>query len=53
MRFNVNVHGPGKYDLKIIMVDPTIVVQKTVLSDSPLPDSYFGPPSTPRNPPAH
>ncbi|MFS2016031.1 glycosyl hydrolase 115 family protein [Massilia sp. CT11-108] len=53
MRFTVKVHGPGKYDLKIIMVDPTIVVQKIVLSDSPLPDSYFGPPSTPRNPPAH
>ena len=53
MRFTVKVPGPGKYDLKIIMVDPTIVVQKIVLYDSALPDSYFGLPSKPRNPPAH
>jgi hypothetical protein len=28
------------------MVDPTVVVQKIVLHDQPLPTSYFGPPET-------
>jgi hypothetical protein len=53
MHFQVKINAPGKYDLKIIMVDPTVVVQKIVLSDSPLPDTYFGPPSRPRNPAEH
>lgn len=45
MRFKVKIEAPGKYELRVIMVDPTIVLQKIVLSDSPLPDTYFGPPS--------
>lgn len=51
MHFTVNVGSPGQRTLKIIMVDPTIVVQKIVLHDSALPNTYFGPPSKPRNPP--
>ncbi|KQQ40067.1 hypothetical protein ASF61_04510 [Duganella sp. Leaf126] len=50
MRFKVRIEAPGQYDLKVIMVDPSLVVQKIVLHDSPLPDTYFGPPSQPRNP---
>jgi len=35
----------GPHTLKITMVDPGIVVQKIILSDRPLPESYFGPPA--------
>jgi hypothetical protein len=48
MRFTQTVSAPGKHTLKIAMVDPTIVVQSVIIHDSPLPESYFGPPpSTP------
>ncbi|MGV7206317.1 glycosyl hydrolase 115 family protein [Oxalobacteraceae bacterium A2-2] len=50
MRFQVTLDKPGKQVLKIYMVDPTIVLQKLTVYDSPLPDSYFGPPPRPRNP---
>jgi hypothetical protein len=34
--------------LKISMVDPGIVLQKLIISNARLPESYFGPPeSTP------
>jgi len=52
MNFEVEVPSPGRRTLKLSMVDPTIVVSKIVLHDKPLPDSYFGPPETPRHPAA-
>jgi hypothetical protein len=50
MHVDVRIDAPGRHDLKITMVDPTIVVQKVIVHDSALPESYFGPPSRPRNP---
>jgi hypothetical protein len=44
LHFRQTVSTPGKHTLKIIMVDPTVVVMKVVLHDAPLPASYFGPP---------
>ena len=43
MRFTVKVDQPGKYPLRITMVDPTVVVQKVIVHDAPLPKSYFRP----------
>lgn len=34
----------GAHLLKLTMVDPAVVVQKIILSDRRLPESYFGPP---------
>jgi len=34
----------GPHTLKIRMVDPGIVLEKVMISDRPLPPSYFGPP---------
>ena len=34
----------GAHTLKLSMVDPGIVVQKIILSDRQVPESYFGPP---------
>ena len=34
----------GQHVLRISMVDPAIVVQKIILANGRLPDSYFGPP---------
>jgi hypothetical protein len=44
MHFKQTVGAPGKHTLKITMVDPTVVIMKIVIHDSPLPPSYFGPP---------
>ena len=44
MRFTQNVATPGKHTLKISMVDPTVCLQKIIISDKPLPASFFGPP---------
>jgi hypothetical protein len=43
LRFTVNVSAPGRHTLKITMVNPTVVVQKIIVHDSPLPNSYLGP----------
>ncbi len=43
------VDAPGKHTLTITMVDPTIVVQSVIIHDTPLPESYFGPPPMARN----
>jgi hypothetical protein len=42
------VSAPGKHMLKITMVDPTVVIMKIIIHDSPLPPSYFGPPERAR-----
>ena len=44
VHFKQNIPVPGKHRLKIHMVDPTVVVMKIILHDTPLPPSYFGPP---------
>ena len=40
--------APGQHTLSIAMVDPGIVVQRIVISDGRLPESYFGPPDSDR-----
>ena len=47
MHFTVTAEKAGRYVLKLIMVDPAIVVQKIVIHDEDLPNSYFGPPTLP------
>jgi hypothetical protein len=44
LHFNQTVNTPGKHTLKILMVDPTVVVMKVVIHDAPLTACYFGPP---------
>lgn len=34
----------GPHELKLTMVDPGVVVQKIIVSDQKVPESYFGPP---------
>jgi hypothetical protein len=38
------VAEPGPHLLKVTMLDPGIVLQKLIISDLTLPESYFGPP---------
>jgi hypothetical protein len=49
MHFTRTINAPGKHMLNIIMVDPTVVVERIIIHDSPLPASYFGPPSSSRH----
>ena len=43
---SIKIAGP--HTLKIRMVDPGIVLEKVMISDRPLPPSYFGPPENKR-----
>jgi len=43
MHFSQSVREPGKHTLRISMVDPTIVIEKIIISNTQLPPSYFGP----------
>jgi hypothetical protein len=47
LRSSHTLSTPGPHLLKIIMVDPGIVLQKLVISDAKLPESYYGPPVLP------
>ena len=44
LHFKQTISTRGRHTLKIHMVDPTVVLMKIVIHDSPLPSSYFGPP---------
>lgn len=46
MRTTVNVPAAGRHTLRITMVDPTIVIERIIVSKGALPASYFGPPDT-------
>ena len=46
----LNVDGPGYHTLKFRMVDPSIVLEKLVVSQGPIPASYLGPSESYRNP---
>ena len=44
LRFTQNVSTAGKHTLKISMLDPTVVLEKIIISDKAVPASFFGPP---------
>ena len=44
------VDGPGYHTLKFRMVDPGVVLEKLVVSQGRLPESYLGPPESYRSP---
>ena len=44
LRSSHRVESAGAHTLKVAMVDPGIVVQKIIIHDRRLPESYFGPP---------
>ncbi|WP_232476321.1 glycosyl hydrolase 115 family protein [Flavisphingomonas formosensis] len=45
MRFVVSSDRPGRHVLTVAMIDPTVVIQKIIISKDEPDDSYFGPPS--------
>lgn len=46
LRSSHKLKNAGPHTLKISMVDPGIVLEKIVISDTKLPESYFGPPES-------
>jgi hypothetical protein len=44
LRSTHQITTPGPHTLKVSMVDPGVVVQKIIIGDRRLPESYFGPP---------
>jgi hypothetical protein len=46
----LNVDGPGYHTLNFRMVDPGVVLEKLVVSQGRLPESYLGPPESYRSP---
>lgn len=42
----IKMSTPGIHVLKVWMVDPGVVLEKLIISDKPLPSSYFGPPQS-------
>ena len=44
LRSSHTLATPGPHLLKVSMVDAGIVLQKVIISDTRLPESYFGPP---------
>jgi len=47
LRSTHKLSAAGPNTVKIAMVDPGIVLQKVMIHDRPLPQSYFGPPELP------
>lgn len=45
LRVRQKIDAPGRHTLKIMMVDPTMVIEKIVIHQDDLPESYFGPPA--------
>lgn len=43
LRTSYSVESAGAHVLKVAMVDPAIIIQKIIISDKPVPKSYFGP----------
>ncbi|HOY22885.1 MAG TPA: glycosyl hydrolase 115 family protein [Cellvibrio sp.] len=43
LRTSYSVETAGAHVLKVAMVDPAIAIQKIIISDKPVPKSYFGP----------
>jgi len=46
LRSSHKLENAGPHTLKVSMVDPGVVLEKIVISDAKLPESYFGPPET-------
>lgn len=48
LRSTHTLAAAGPHTLKVRMVDTGIVLQKVIICDTKLPESYFGPPANPR-----
>ncbi len=46
MHFTISADKAGRHTLKLIMVDPAVVLQKIIIHGADLPPSYFGPPES-------
>ena len=45
MHFQQSIDTPGRHKLELVMVDPTVVVEKVIVHLGDLPQSFFGPPA--------